>query len=166
MARTAHTARKSVGSSKKTRRSEDSKKVSEKQPTRSMSVKTPVISTHSKPKKTKHDYAKNVLKEIAYYQSVTRPLVAKASVVRLIRGIVLKLQRHTSSGPFKFSNEALNILHEVLENHLTLQMELAYLAARHAKRVTLFESDIRLICRIRSCDSREPLVPSIKSKLL
>lgn len=115
---------------------------------RSLSVSTPKISqtpVSTKPKKT----SKNILKEIKYYQNNIGFLVPRACVIRIIRECLnLQLNMLPLHEQFKFSRAGFDIIHETLEDHLVYMMELSYMAARHAKRVTLFPSDIRLINRI------------------
>lgn len=147
MARTAHTARKEVASGSKT--GSKTKGVAEKRLTKSMSVRTPHISQVVKPKRARHGGAGTVLKEIKYYQTNIGFLIPRAGIVRLIRGIAQEtLKNHTAQG-LRFTSASLSILHEAIENHLVCLVELSYMAARHAKRVTLFASDIRLINRIK-----------------
>lgn len=150
MARTAHTARKAVAPPTKAMLS-GGKTTGEKKPTKSLSVRTPTISQQEKPKKAKRPAHSTVLKEIKYYQSNVGFLIPRASLVRLVRDMSRATLKSMTAGGFRFTSSSLNILQESLENHLVCLMELAYMASRHAKRVTLFPSDIRLINRIKSC---------------
>ena len=122
-------------------------RIAEKRPTASLSVTTPKISQKPKPlpKKT----SKNILREIKYYQTNIGFLIPRATLVRIIRQTLLGTMRAAPPNELKFTSVSINILHEALENHLVCIIELAYMAARHAKRVTLFPSDIRLINRIK-----------------
>ncbi|KAI5169228.1 histone H3 [Pancytospora epiphaga] len=157
MARTAHTARKAVAPGGKTVSSggktisSSGKTMGEKKPTKSLSVRTPTISQQEKPKKAKRPTQNTVLKEIKYYQNNIGFLIPRASLVRLVREISRVTLKSIASEGLRFTSSSLNILQESLENHLVCLMELAYMASRHAKRITLFPSDIRLINRIKSC---------------
>lgn len=130
---------------------EKSEKVESKvsKASRSMSIKTPVINQGEKPKKSVSRSSRNVLKEIKYYQSNIGFLIPKANILRLIRSLILELMRGVSSNQFRFTSTSVNVIHEAIENHLVSLLELSYMAARHAKRVTLFASDIRLIHKIK-----------------
>lgn len=50
---------------------------------------------------------------------------------------------------FRFQAVALQALQEAAETYLTCLFEDSYLAAIHAKRVTLFRSDVQLVRRLR-----------------
>ena len=121
--------------------------VAEKKPSASLSVTTPKISQKPKPlpKKT----SKNILREIKYYQNNIGFLIPRAILVRIIRQTLLNTMKSTVQDDLKFTTISINVIHEALENHLVCILELAYMAARHAKRVTLFPSDINLINRIK-----------------
>lgn len=121
---------------------------------RSLSVSTPKISQNPKSAKKVKKISKNILKEIKYYQTNIGFLIPRASIVRVIRRTLLdalEKAKLESMDQFKFSAAGFDIMHESLENYLVCLIELSYMAAKHAKRVTLFPSDIRLISRIRSC---------------
>lgn len=121
--------------------------VAEKKPSAILSVMTPKISQRPKPlpKKT----SKNILREIKYYQNNIGFLIPRATLVRIIRQTLLNTMKSSIPNEMKFTSVSINVLHEALENHLVCIIELAYMAARHAKRITLFPSDIRLINRIK-----------------
>lgn len=123
-----------------------------KRPAKSLSVSTPRIGQKPKPEATRK-LSKNIIKEIKYYQSNIGFLVPRATIVRVIRSTLLdSIRSHKAQQAenLKFTSVSLNIMHEAIENYLVCLLELSYMAARHAKRVTLFASDIRLINRIRS----------------
>ena len=145
MARTANAARKE---SQRNSARKEVQKTSFDRSTRSLSVKTPVISQLEKPVKSKKGTTGNILNEIKYYQNNIGFLIPKAAVVRLIKENVPANLRSRTSETMKFTSVSLNIIHESLENYLTCLLDLSYMASRHAKRVTLFPSDIRLIKRI------------------
>lgn len=116
---------------------------------KTMSIKTPVINQGEKPAKSLSKKSKNILKEIKYYQTNIGFLIPKANIIRIIRSLILDLSRGSSSNEFRFTSTSLNVIHEAIENHLVSLLELSFMAARHAKRVTLFASDIRLIHKIK-----------------
>ncbi|KAI5152014.1 histone H3 [Enteropsectra breve] len=149
MARTAHSARKSTMIKKETKAPEPVSRGKTSMAKKALSIKTPVISQQAKPKKAVKRVSKNVLKEIKYYQANVGFLVPKATIVKTVRAIMMESKMVVSSEPLRFTSESLNMIHEAIENHLVCLLELAYMAARHAKRVTLFASDIRLIHRIK-----------------
>lgn len=123
-----------------------------KRPAKSLSVSTPKIGQKPKPEATRK-LSKNIIKEIKYYQSNIGFLVPRATIVRVIRSTLLdSIRSHKAQQGenLKFTSVSLNIMHEAIENYLVCLLELSYMAARHAKRVTLFPSDIRLINRIRN----------------
>ncbi|KAI4291694.1 histone H3 [Pancytospora philotis] len=150
MARTAHSARKSTAPQPKARIEAGSESVASKKPTKSLSVRTPVISQLEKPKKIASSQGKLVLKEIKYYQSHIGFLIPKARILAMIRSIVKEVNKSMPRDDFRFTSASLSILHECIENHLVCLLEYSYMAAQHAKRVTLFASDIRLVQRIKS----------------
>lgn len=123
-----------------------------KRPVKSLSVNTPKIGQKPKPE-TARKLSKNIAKEIKYYQNNIGFLIPRATIVRVIRSMLLDTIRSHKTQQvedFKFTSVSLNIMHEAIENYLVCLLELSYMAARHAKRVTLFPSDIRLINRIRN----------------
>lgn len=120
---------------------------------KSLSVSTPKISQKPNPKPNTRKMSANVAREIKYYQKNIGFLIPRAGVVRIIRSIILDNLAYSKTKTetnYKFTSASLDILHETLENYLVHLIELSYMAARHAKRVTLFASDIRLISRIKS----------------
>lgn len=156
MARTAHSARKAVSTSGGKTASTSSGKVAKKQAqdapsraTKSLSVRTPIISQHEKPKVSRANASKNIIKEIKFYQNTIGFLLPKAGVVKLIRHIMNDILKNLPMEGLRFTTNSMGILHEALENHLVCLIEVAYMLSRHAKRVTLFASDLRLINRIK-----------------
>lgn len=159
MVRTANTARKQV--SRMSNESKEPKKkipssqqgnIAEKRPAKSLSVSVPTISQKPKPQPKK--VAKNIMKEIKYYQNNIGFLVPRALIVRIVRQSLLNTLKSKVDSEYKFTSVSLNIIHEAIENHIVYLLELSYMAARHAKRVTLFPSDIRLINRIRGAGTQ------------
>uniref|UniRef100_T1IR83 Protein kinase domain-containing protein n=1 Tax=Strigamia maritima TaxID=126957 RepID=T1IR83_STRMM len=81
------------------------------------------------------------LKEIRKYQNSTELLIRKLPFSRLVREICADLSRTT----FRWEVRALEALQEACEAFLVHLLEDANLCAIHAKRVTLFPRDIRLV---------------------
>ncbi|KAM0681828.1 centromeric DNA-binding histone H3-like protein cse4 [Glugoides intestinalis] len=172
MARTAHTARKQVSRASeeedpgvkkvvktqqtarkqvlKTERTAEKKP--SKIPAKSLSVSVPKIS--QKPTPTPRKISTNILKEIKYYQRNIGFLIPRALLVRVVRQTLISTLKSPNMENLKFTAIALNVIHEAIENHIVCILELSYMAARHAKRVTLFPSDIRLIKKIRGAGTQ------------
>ncbi|OQS54073.1 cenpa [Ecytonucleospora hepatopenaei] len=93
----------------------------------------------------KHKKRTNVFKEIKYFQKNIGFLVAKQTVKKLIRDIV----NTKSNFHIRMNSNAFSMIQEALEAHIVNVFEYANLIARHAKRVTVFPSDIQLVIRIR-----------------
>ncbi|KAL6122483.1 cenpa [Nucleospora cyclopteri] len=167
MARSSKTARKSVGNVEKkakkikqhTARKITHKTVSTQETTESSgkTEKIPAsakksIAAIKKPKisqgqlKPKRKTGKNVLKEIKYFQKNIGFLIQHTTIMRIVRGIT----REEGGEEFRFTRTSFDVLQEALEAHIVNTLEYANLLARHAKRVTLFPSDIKLVLRIRS----------------
>jgi len=169
MARTANAARKQVNKSTSVQgttkepvkpkeeppRKEEPRQVrqvAEKRPAKSLSVSVPTISQMPKP--TPKRASKNILKEIRYYQNNIGFLVPRALVVRIVRSILGSVLKSKTSEDLRITAVSLNVIHESIENHIVCLLELSYMAARHAKRVTLFPTDIRLVNRIRGSSAQ------------
>ncbi|EOB11385.1 Histone H3-like protein [Nosema bombycis CQ1] len=118
------------------------------QPKKSVSVKKPVIvqGTPTRRRKTKHTL---VLKEINYYQQSTNFLLSKRPFVRYVRKVVGELAVSKDVSTVKFTAQSLEMLQDIFEAHITALMEAAYNCSRHAKRVTLYPTDLRLVSKIR-----------------
>ncbi|XP_063597042.1 uncharacterized protein LOC134773598 [Penaeus indicus] len=84
------------------------------------------------------------LREIRYYQKGGNTLVPKLAFSRLIREILQSIQPD-----LRIQSLALAALQEAAEAYVISIMELANLCSIHAKRVTLYPKDIRLVRRIR-----------------
>lgn len=156
MARTANAARKQVKKDssqinnsiqKKEKENVKPSSIPEKRPAKSLSVSLPTIS--QKPKPVTKRASSNILKEIKYYQSNIGFLIPRALIIRVVRQTLISIFKGRTAENLKFTAVSLNILHEAIENHIVCLLELSYMAARHAKRVTLFPTDIRLINRIK-----------------
>ncbi|CAN2387376.1 Histone H3-like centromeric protein, partial [Pristimantis euphronides] len=87
-----------------------------------------------------------VLTEIKKYQKSTDLLIKKLPFARLVREVLLKFSRGV---PFSWQSTALLALQEAAETYLVRLLEDSYLCSIHAKRVTLFNTDIQLARRIR-----------------
>merc|ERR1712126_77694 len=101
----------------------------------------PKISQGKRNTNKTHRTTSNVLKEIKYYQKNVGFLIPHAAMVRLIKNITLD----NTTMPIRFTGTAFEVIQEATENHIVETLEYAYLIARHAKRVTLFASDIQLV---------------------
>lgn len=152
MARTAMTSsmKKGKGKGKKVSSPKTpEKKSTPKKERRSFSVRKPNI-TQSQPIKRKSKKANTmVLKEIKFYQKSTNFLISKSPFTRMVRDIASTLAKNTNADVPRFTAQSLEVLQEVFEAHLTTLMEASYLASRHAKRVTLYPSDIKLINKVK-----------------
>ncbi|KAM4702005.1 histone H3-like centromeric protein A [Discoglossus pictus] len=86
-----------------------------------------------------------VLLEIRKYQTSTKLLLHKLPFARVVRDVT----GYVSRTRYKYQAMALAALQEAAEAFLVKLFEDAYLCTLHAKRVTLFPSDIQLARRIR-----------------
>lgn len=94
----------------------------------------------------KHKKKSHVLKEIKYYQGLVGTISSRASFIKMVKEIMNSKEDNL----FRFNSAALSIIQETTEYYITRVFEYATLAARHAKRVTVFPSDIRLVLRIKN----------------
>jgi histone H3 len=85
------------------------------------------------------------LREIRRYQRSTELLIRKVPFGRLVREIC---QQH-SKKDLRFQATAILALQESAEQYLTKLFEESNLCALHAKRITLFPTDMQLARRIR-----------------
>lgn len=97
-------------------------------------------------KKRKKPAVSNVLKEIKYFQTHVGFLVPRASMVRVVKDIV----NGNEDIPFRFTATSFDVLQEAYEAYVVNVLEYANVVARHAKRKTLFASDISLVLRIKN----------------
>lgn len=97
--------------------------------------------------KSRAKSGQRALQEIRYLQKTTKLLIPKAPFARLVREVIVdlfpRLEVH------RIQAMALEALHEATEMYLVQFFEDALLLSLHAKRVTLFPQDIRLIRRLR-----------------
>ncbi|XP_071517185.1 uncharacterized protein [Panulirus ornatus] len=84
------------------------------------------------------------LQEIRHFQKGTGLLIPKLSFSRLIREILSGMDSN-----YRIQTMALMALQEAAECYIIGILELANLCSIHAKRVTLFPQDVKLVRRIR-----------------
>ena len=149
MARTAMTNTNNKGKVKKGTQKKPGQKEQKTKERRSFSIRKPNITASQSAKKTTKKPRSIVLKEIRFYQKSTNFLVSKSPFTRMVRDITRNIARNANTDTPRFTAQSLEILQEVFEAHLTTLMETSYLASRHAKRVTLYPSDIKLINKVR-----------------
>lgn len=94
------------------------------------------------------------LAEIRRLQKTTSTLIPRAPFQRVVREVTQEVEKSLTNenrqiGPVKFQMKALEALQEAAEAYLVCLFEDAYLCTTHAKRVTLFASDISLCRRLR-----------------
>lgn len=91
------------------------------------------------------------LREIHNLQKMTDLLIPRAAFGRVVREITQELMksRPADDQPIRYQTAALEALQEAAESHLVQLMEDAYMCTIHAKRVTLFASDIQLVLRLQ-----------------
>ena len=82
--------------------------------------------------------------EVMHYQNTTELLIQKVSFQRVVR----ELCERISSG-IRFESQALLALQEAAESYLVGLFEDSKLCTAHAKRITLFDKDVKLLRRIR-----------------
>ena len=78
------------------------------------------------------------------YREPERLLIRRLPFARLVRRIA---ENYMVSPRFK--PQAIEALHYTAESYLVEMFEDANLLARHAKRITIYDSDIKLVHRIR-----------------
>lgn len=81
--------------------------------------------------------------EIRHYQKGANLLVPKLPFSRLIKEIIQQF------GAYRLQSIALMALQEAAEAYVVGLLEMANLCSIHAKRVTLYPKDIKLVRRIR-----------------
>lgn len=151
MARTAMTTNAKKGKGKGKKDIRKTKNISPKKTRSSFSIRKPNITQSQNIKKKKVKTGKHVLKEIKFYQNSTNFLMSKIPFIRMIRGIVQDIAKKTNADVPRFTAQSLEILQEVFESHITSLLEASYFATRHAKRVTLYPIDIKLISKLKEC---------------
>ena len=152
MARTAFTNRRVSKRDSKTSDSESSpltgSGVSAKK--YSISVRAPKITEPAEDTERKAKRSTNmVLKEIQYYQKTSNMLMSKGPFVRIVRGIVNRLALGSGDVPTRFTHSSLDALQEAFEAFVVSLFENSYCCTIHAKRVTLYPSDVRLARKLK-----------------
>lgn len=89
-------------------------------------------------RRRRHKSGEKAIKEIKYYQSITRLFIPVAAIRRVIREALRKAK---PSGVY-LQQKALEALHVVAEDHLVRLFERANLFTLHAKRKTLMLDDL------------------------
>ncbi len=108
-----------------------------------MSYTPQVKKPSEKPKVRKRH--NNVLREIKYFQTNIGQVILKAPLVRLVRSVMREISPNEQ---FRIGHAALGVIQEALEARMLHLLEMSYLCTRHAKRITLYVSDINLAHRI------------------
>ena len=133
MARTKQTAKRSTGG-----------KVPRKMFATKAAMKTsiPAVGAIKKP----HRYRPGTvaLQEIRRYQRTTELLIRKLPFQRLVRELAQNFRSE-----LRFQSSAIGALQDATESYLVGLFEDVNLACLHAKRVTIFPSDMRLARRLR-----------------
>ncbi|CAL5976338.1 Histone_H3 [Hexamita inflata] len=133
MARTKHTARKSVSATKAPRKTIARKAVRKTAGTAAGTMKV---------RRSKQGTVAS--REIKKYQKSTELLIRKLPFSKLIREIVLNHNKND----IRFQGLAIQSLQEAAENYLIELFVDTQLCAEHAKRVTIMSQDMTLACRI------------------
>lgn len=90
------------------------------------------------------------LKEIKRLQNSTALQIPRIAFHRLVREITQEQTLSIDGEPvFRYQSAALEALQDAAESYLTAMFEDSYLCTIHAKRVTLFVSDMVLCRRLR-----------------
>ncbi|KAL0234179.1 hypothetical protein PCE1_001217 [Barthelona sp. PCE] len=84
------------------------------------------------------------IQEIRDFQRNINTLIPKMPFQRIVRSLA-----HRYSEKLRFSRSGMMALHLSAEQYVQELLEDAYVATLHAKRVTLYKSDIDLIFRLR-----------------
>lgn len=88
----------------------------------------------------------NVLKEIKKYQKSSNLLIPRLPFHRLVREITHNVAPESQ---MRYQVAALEALQDAAEHYITRLFEDSYLCTIHAKRVTLFASDMALCQRLQ-----------------
>lgn len=95
-------------------------------------------------KKKKRSPGVVAAKEIHHYQSTTDKLIRKIPFWRLVKEIT-----HSINPDLRFQQSAIDALQTASEDYIVTNFEQAQACANHAKRVTVYPSDINLAMKIR-----------------
>lgn len=101
--------------------------------------------------KPRHRPGELALKEIRRLQDSQKLQIPKFCFHRLVREITqqIYLSNDNNSGNLRYQAAALGALQEAAEAYLVQYFEDSYLCTLHAKRVTLFVSDMQLCRRLQ-----------------
>ncbi|XP_069973121.1 uncharacterized protein [Penaeus vannamei] len=108
-----------------------------------LAVKRKAATPGSEKRKHKFRPGTVALMEIRHYQKGANLLVPKLPFSRLIKEIIQQF------GAYRLQSIALMALQEAAEAYVVGLLEMANLCSIHAKRVTLYPKDIKLVRRIR-----------------
>ncbi|ORD97031.1 H31 [Hepatospora eriocheir] len=147
-----HTARKVVAtptSVKKTTKSTSSSSFANKEPIKiqrsKISISQPKVTLNPSQKLTKGAPKKKlVLKEIKFLQQNVGTVLQRAPLLRLIKKI---LRDEDNFETFRLSKLAADCIQEGVEMIMVSVLEMATMLTRHAKRKTLFPSDLELVMK-------------------
>lgn len=90
------------------------------------------------------------MREIKRYQKSTEMLIQRSIFVRKVRGIIRDLDKQDDANfTRRIQANALLALQEATESAIVSLFEDSYLCTMHARRLTLFQSDVALARRIR-----------------
>ena len=134
MARTKHTARKSVSATKAPR-----KTIARKAVRKTSGTTSGVMKSHRRSKQ-----GTVAVREIKRYQKTTDLLIRKLPFSKLVREIV----QNYNKTDVRFQGLAIQALQEAAENYLIELFVDTQLCAEHAKRVTIMDKDIELAIRV------------------
>ncbi|XP_047479579.1 histone H3.3-like [Penaeus chinensis] len=108
-----------------------------------LTVKRKTLTPGKETRKHKFRPGTVALMEIRHYQKGANLLVPKLPFSRLIKEILQQF------GSYRLQSMALMALQEAAEAYVIGLLEMANLCSIHAKRVTLYPKDIKLVRRIR-----------------
>lgn len=150
MARTKQTARLPTPAGGKTPR----QVMAQKSARPTIGVKSlPVKRVHVYPQTNKKRFRNGMraLREIVKYQKSTDLLIPRIPFQRVIRDIIAdpKVVCPATMSNVRLAKTAVEALQEAAEAFLVRMFEDANLATAHAKRLTLMDSDIKLVMRLR-----------------
>ncbi|KAK1348040.1 histone H2A/H2B/H3/H4-like centromeric protein [Hamiltosporidium tvaerminnensis] len=118
---------------------------------KSLSVKTPIILAPEKKSITRRSRPQShVLKEIKYYQETSNLLMSRLPFTRLVRQTLFNLKSKQQNIVTRFTKTAIHALQESFEAYVVSLFESAYSCTIHAKRVTLYPSDVRLARKLKT----------------
>eukprot|EP00106_Octopus_bimaculoides_P002132 XP_014769574.1 PREDICTED: histone H3.3-like [Octopus bimaculoides] len=116
------------------------------QPTRRQSTHNRSRKSSKKRRSQKTLRTQRALLEIRKYQKSCNLLIQKSPFIRLVREIGSYF-----TTDLRWQSIALLALQEASEAYLVSLLSDSYLCTLHAKRITLFPTDIRLTLKLRNC---------------